>query len=318
MKISIIIPTLNRPEDLRRCLASIAGNTRQPDEVIIVEQGDVKLTQQVASEYSLPIQLYYFDQKSLTRARNFGFAKTNGDIIVYIDDDVEIATDYLAVAEKYFEADSDREIVAIAGKDLVQAEVKRSVRALLRQCVGVLFWRGTFGSKNRVLVSGQNVLRNTGDTEQEAEWLSGATFCVRREVFDQGHNFEERFIRWSFGEDVMFSHKLHLAQSGSVRYVPTLQFRHNVSSAMRMHNVSLTKMMIIYRYIFWKECVQQGKWWRVLPYLWSQVGFCIIELLARPRRETVYTLISTYHYLYRHCRGILKSTSSFNLYIFDE
>ena len=36
---SLIIPTLNRPEDLRRCLNSINKLTKGFDEILIVEQG---------------------------------------------------------------------------------------------------------------------------------------------------------------------------------------------------------------------------------------------------------------------------------------
>jgi glycosyltransferase involved in cell wall biosynthesis len=38
MKVSIIIPTLNRQNDLKNCLKSLENNTIRPNEVILIEQ----------------------------------------------------------------------------------------------------------------------------------------------------------------------------------------------------------------------------------------------------------------------------------------
>ena len=37
--ISVIIPHLNQPEMLARCLASLGDGTRPPDEIIVVDNG---------------------------------------------------------------------------------------------------------------------------------------------------------------------------------------------------------------------------------------------------------------------------------------
>ena len=39
MQISVVIPHLNQPEALARCLASLAVGARQPDEIIVVDNG---------------------------------------------------------------------------------------------------------------------------------------------------------------------------------------------------------------------------------------------------------------------------------------
>ena len=42
-RISVVIPHLNQPEFLARCLASLAAGTRPPDEVIVVDNGSHEL-----------------------------------------------------------------------------------------------------------------------------------------------------------------------------------------------------------------------------------------------------------------------------------
>jgi GT2 family glycosyltransferase len=316
--ISVIIPTLNRHDDLRKCLRSIAENTRQPDEVIIVEQGNIEATKRVVSEFSLNTQINYLAEKSASKARNLGVEKSSGHILIFLDDDVELVTNYIDTAERYLSEVKNYSVLGISGKDLVQAASVHTPADYLRQLVGVIFWRSTFGYKNRVLASGHNVLRNTHDTECEAEWCLGATMCFRREAFDDGHKFEERFIRWSFGEDVMFTYKLHLKRPGSIMYIPSLKFFHNTSSVGRMQNVQLTKVMIVYRYIFWRECVKQAKWWRILPYLWSQVGFVIIEMISFPSMVKLKTIISTYIYLVENHKDITNATVDVNKFIIDK
>lgn len=315
--ISVIIPTLNRPNDLQKCLASIASNTRQPDEIIIVEQGDIEMTKEAVRDYSLPIRVEYLTQKSAAHARNYGVEKSVGEILVFIDDDVEVAEDYLQVAEQYFADDTEKEVFGIVGRDEVFLSRPRRWHESLRQALGVFFWRSTFGNVSRVLVSGQNVLRNYAEYEQVVEWCLGVAVW-RREAFADSHCYEDRFIRWSFGEDVMFSYQLYQKKPDCLRYVPTLKYYHYESQVNRIFNAQATRMMIVYRYIFWKECVQQGKWWRTIPYLWSQLGFCLIELLTHPRWQTVRTLASSYRYLYRHRRGIINGTEDFNSFILDD
>ncbi len=314
MKISIIIPTLNRPDDLRNCLTSVVKNTRKPDEVIIVEQGDIKKTKKVVKDFALPVSLHYFEQKSLTRARNFGFSKASGDIIVYVDDDVELADDYVQVAEQYFVNDKEKEVLGIVGRDEVFLSRPWRWYQYLRQALGVFFWRSTFGDVSRVLLSGQNVLRNYANCEQVVEWCLGVAVW-RKEAFNNNHRYDERFIRWCFGEDVMFSFQLHRKKNNCLRYVSSLKYYHHESRVNRIHNSQATKMAIIYRYIFWKECVEQHKKWRAFPYVWSQVGFCIIEFMTYPRWQTVETLSEAYRYLYAKRSGILNGTEDFNAFI---
>ena len=53
IKTSLIIPTLNRPADLSRCLQSIEQLEKKFDEIIIIEQGDINRTRKIVSKSSI-------------------------------------------------------------------------------------------------------------------------------------------------------------------------------------------------------------------------------------------------------------------------
>ena len=40
MTVSVLVPTRNRPDDLRTFVASLVGQTRKPDELVIVDSSD--------------------------------------------------------------------------------------------------------------------------------------------------------------------------------------------------------------------------------------------------------------------------------------
>lgn len=87
-RLSVVIPHLNEPDELRRCLASIVRE-REPDfpiEIIVVDNGSTSLPNRVCDEFS--------DAKLLLErvpgpgpARNKGAGIATSDLIAFIDAD---------------------------------------------------------------------------------------------------------------------------------------------------------------------------------------------------------------------------------------
>jgi O-antigen biosynthesis protein len=95
-RVSIVIPTCNRPDDLRNCLASLrAVRTSLPIEVIVVDNrpgGDA--TPAVVRDFP-DVRLIPEHRPGLSYARNTGFVTATGDIAVAIDDDVTVPQGWL-------------------------------------------------------------------------------------------------------------------------------------------------------------------------------------------------------------------------------
>jgi len=99
LKMSVVIPTKNRRKHLEECLDSLFKSNLRPDEVIVVDMCSTDGTQKIAEVY--PIKLLSVQEQNRQRQRNSGLLATNGDIVVFLDDDViidEFALEYVMLA----------------------------------------------------------------------------------------------------------------------------------------------------------------------------------------------------------------------------
>lgn len=82
-RISVVIPHLNQPQMLARCLGSLRDGTRQPDEIIVVDNGSDVLP-------VVPDDVILLQETALAGpgpARNLGVAHATGDVLAFIDAD---------------------------------------------------------------------------------------------------------------------------------------------------------------------------------------------------------------------------------------
>ena len=88
LTVSVIIITANRKNDLAECLDSLVLQTRKPDEVIIIDNGQWELVEDILPVYQNSLNIRYFGESDgIPMARNAGLKCANGDILVFIDDD---------------------------------------------------------------------------------------------------------------------------------------------------------------------------------------------------------------------------------------
>lgn len=102
--ISVAIPTLDRPDDVRRCLASILGGTRPPLEVLVVDQSADDATRTVAESFASPLVRHIpHGPPSQSGARNRATREATGEYMAFIDDDAEMPPDWIATIEAELE-----------------------------------------------------------------------------------------------------------------------------------------------------------------------------------------------------------------------
>jgi glycosyltransferase involved in cell wall biosynthesis len=90
--VSIVVVTKNRPQYLKLCLDSIANQTYPNLEYIVVDSNSDVETLNIISSYQSKIPIRYIQAGECTigAARQIGFKKSSGNIIAYIDSDVEL------------------------------------------------------------------------------------------------------------------------------------------------------------------------------------------------------------------------------------
>lgn len=101
MKISIVIVTYNRLEELAELLESISLQTVAPYEIIIVNDGGVSIEPVVNHYKELPIKAIELkDNVKHVRARNIGVSHVTGDYIMLCDDDDFISAKHIEYAKE--------------------------------------------------------------------------------------------------------------------------------------------------------------------------------------------------------------------------
>jgi len=102
-KLSVIIPLYNHAETIGICLDSVLNQTRQADEIIVVDDGSTDRTQKVLDTYRKHIKSILQKNQGAPKARNNGFAASTGDYVIFCDADVRMKPNMLERLEQALE-----------------------------------------------------------------------------------------------------------------------------------------------------------------------------------------------------------------------
>lgn len=94
MQISVVIPTYNRYDSLKRALDSVYKQTYQPAEVIVIDDGSDDATAQIIELFP-NIKYFYQENSGVSSARNLGIKKATSTWIAFLDSDDEWHKDKL-------------------------------------------------------------------------------------------------------------------------------------------------------------------------------------------------------------------------------
>lgn len=98
LSISVLVPTRNRPDDLRRCLGSLVGLSYPHWDVLVVDQSTDDRTRTIIPEYEGPLpalRYCHLERTGLCISRNAGIVESAGDVIAFLDDDCTVPPDWL-------------------------------------------------------------------------------------------------------------------------------------------------------------------------------------------------------------------------------
>ncbi|MFH0933487.1 MAG: glycosyltransferase, partial [Nitrospirota bacterium] len=111
-QISIIIPTYNSAQVLRKCLESLGSQTISSEgyEVIVVDDGSTDGTRDIVAKY--PAQYIYQQNRGPAATRNYGVSQAQGEIILFTDADCEPQPNWI---EEMIEPMNDNQVVGVKG-----------------------------------------------------------------------------------------------------------------------------------------------------------------------------------------------------------
>lgn len=107
---SVIVPVYNGESTIAGCIESLLGQTRQPAEIVIVDNNSTDRTCEIVRKY--PVTLIHERKQTSYAARNTGIKHTRTELIALTDADCYATPDWLEELIRPFARD---EIMAVAG-----------------------------------------------------------------------------------------------------------------------------------------------------------------------------------------------------------
>ena len=200
--VTAVVCTRNRPDDLERTLRSIAWQETPCSEVLVIDDSDPdgrERTRCIAASVDAPVEVLTKETPGLTASRNLAIERTAGDLTMFLDDDIVLRPDYVTEMVAAFRADP--ELVGAGGSvDDDHPYGWQWLRAAL-----MVPGRAT----GQVYPSGWSTQLPRGGRSGPVQHLIGCNMVYRTEVLRR-YRFDERFHGYGLGEDLEFSHRLHL------------------------------------------------------------------------------------------------------------
>lgn len=162
--ISVIIPAYNEELAVRPCLESLVAQvTKQPFEVVFVDNNSTDKTVQVVSEYANKLNLKIVHEKTQGRgaARATGFDNATGNILFSSDADTIFFPEWIELFSSFFK---DPKVIAVTGSAYVNdlGPVKNWIFNLTHPWIMTIYML---------------LFRHY--------WLSGFSFAIRRDVYEK-------------------------------------------------------------------------------------------------------------------------------------
>ena len=156
MKISVVIPSYNRPDDLYRCLKSLELQDFEEEafEVIVILNAPNENTSQIFESYSHKINLFNFKTiveqvPGSNRCRNLGVAAAKGDLIAFLDDDAIPNPQWLSAVASLLQESSKYYAIGGPISPILHSSFKDIDKEIAKKLsiIDISTARGIFGTK---------------------------------------------------------------------------------------------------------------------------------------------------------------------------
>ncbi|RMH76935.1 MAG: glycosyltransferase [Cyanobacteria bacterium J007] len=248
--LSVIVPTYNREDALRDSLADILKQDYPDFEVLVIDQtAEHRSETQTYLEHladSQQIRWFRVNWASLPGARNYAVRRARGELILFLDDDVQLPDGFLqAHAKNYLEKP---EIGAIAGRVFDRMKLTDSGGSLTLEDLppeamdpGIAWYYIDLVHTTKA----QQVLS-----------VRGCNMSFRRDIFDKhGLYFDERFQGSAVREESDFC--LRLRKTGyKIWYDPDAHLVHLGEETGGCHDISTRSLQ--YQFTFYHNHFLMG------------------------------------------------------------
>jgi glycosyltransferase involved in cell wall biosynthesis len=215
VRVTVISTVLNEGESIRRLMDSLIAQTRQPEEIVIVDGGSRDNTVAVIQEYAarLPLRVLVEPGANISRGRNVAIAAATGDVIASVDAGVWLETQWLEKLVMPLESANQR-FSESTNQRVSQGRIRHSPFADSLSAVAGFFVpdvRTTFE-----IAMGATVLPTVGEIKPESFLPSSRSVAFTKTAWEAAGGYPE----WiDYCEDLIFDFRLRDA-AGPFAWAP--------------------------------------------------------------------------------------------------
>lgn len=194
IKLSVIIPVYNRPEELKELLDSLTiQHFKESTEVVIVEDGSSLTSEESVSQFQRQLNIKYIVQENAgpAAARNRGAKEAAGAYLFFFDSDCALPSDFF---DKIHGSLQHKQVACFGTKDTAHSFFSPIQKAISYSMTSFFTTGGIRGGK----AGGKAIKGKKMDDFYPRSYSMG----VRKDVFDQVGGFAADM---RYGEDIDFS-----------------------------------------------------------------------------------------------------------------
>ncbi len=208
MKTTVIVATHNRPDSMRRLIASLAPELATGSREIIVAENGTPAPMELGLE-GAPLKHLHEPRAGKCRIQNRAIAEATGELAVFLDDDLVVVPGYLAAVEEFF--DTHREFAAMKGRILAAEDPEKKVGPMA--------------------VYLDLPIADHGDEVIEVRGVLGANMAFRSDALKQVGSFDERLGPGAGGHEEETEMSQRLRRAGfRIGYAPKALVYHEVDA----------------------------------------------------------------------------------------
>lgn len=195
-QISVIIPTYNRAEDLRRCLDSLVLQTFDDFEVLVCDDGSTDNTASVAFEYNDRLAIRFDTSVNFggpARPRNRGIALARAPYIAFLDSDDWWTPSKLAKSLAALEGGADivYHDLYLVGPNIHTLDKRRVKSTKPKNPMFVSLLCSLMSIPNSSVVMRSDILERVGGISENRQIISAEDF----DTWIRVSRLTERFVR---------------------------------------------------------------------------------------------------------------------------
>ncbi len=272
-RVSVLLCTKNRISEVHRFLRSLTFQTQRPDETLVLDGASQSEVAKIARSFtsSLPKLLYETVEGDLTVARNQGVRHSTGDILFFLDDDLELDPHFIENIVQVFRLDTNHRIGGVCGT-LQGYQASQGWRYAMNR----LLMMPTDGN-GKLRFSGAATWVYSRQTPQDVHFLPGGLTAYRREVFNF-ELFDEALPLFGFTDDVDFS--CRVSRRFRLHYEPSARAHHFRPANTRTMSLRILGLWV---WAYWRTYQKNRPygWWGYPALALLTIGFAFKFLESR-------------------------------------